>query len=262
MKPLNLGLSRPAGALLILVWAAALIGGAVARENVKYEDARELHWFDAFFRTGSLIWGGGQVVLPLLQYELVSYDTCCIGSPGCIARECVERRDVGNACGGEEECKFVATDTWVTEQQFFAGLGLAQAMPGPLFNFAGYLGAVIGGVPGACVCWLGLFGPGVMLIYGVLPFWGKFRNNEIYRRCLPGLNASAVGLVVASVFKMMFQARSISRFPDYSLGIGLLAFAAVEFVEMPTKTLTLIQAPLVVVAGGVLGLVGAAAGAH
>ena len=76
------------------------------------------------------------------------------------------------------------------------------------------------------------------------------------------MNASAVGLVVASVFKMMFQARSISRFPDYSLGIGLLAFAAVEFVEMPTKTLTLIQAPLVVVAGGVLGLVGAAAGAH
>ena len=79
---------------------------------------------------------------------------------------------------------------------------------------------------------------------------------------LPGLNASAVGLIVASVFKMMFSARGISRFPDFSLGIGLVAFAGVEFVKLDNKVLSQIQAPIVVVCGGILGLIAAAAGAH
>ncbi len=70
----------------------------------------------------------------------------------------------------------------------------AQAMPGPLFNFSAYLGAVMAlraGVPaavGILVCWVGLFAPGVMLIYGILPFWGRFRSQPLYRRMLPGAN--------------------------------------------------------------------------
>ncbi|XRA99064.1 chromate ion transporter [Pycnococcus provasolii] len=260
-----LGLNRPMGGVLIFVWLAALIALPIYKDNLKYEDAKQLHWFESFYRTGSIIWGGGQVVLPLLQHELVSYDTCCIGvTEGCgttSAMRCVERRTVDTSTC-KEECDYVSPSSWVTEEQFFAGLGLAQAMPGPLFNFAGYLGAVMGGVPGACVCWLGLFGPGIMLIYGVLPFWGKFRKNAVYRRMLPGLNASAVGLIVASVFKMMFSARGISRFPDFSLGIGLVAFAGVEFVKLDNKVLSQIQAPIVVVCGGILGLIAAAAGAH
>lgn len=110
-------------------------------------------------------------------------------------------------------CKHVqhcheAEGTWVTEEQFKAGLALIHAMPGPMFNLSAYLGAVIavraGWNPlvGVAACWLGLFGPGIMLLYGLLPFWGSFRRSEVYRRALPGLNAAAVGLVVMAVFSM------------------------------------------------------------
>ena len=86
-------------------------------------------------------------------------------------------------------------------------------MPGPLFNIAAYLGAVaairagVNVLLGISACWLGLFGPGIMLIYGVLPFWGVFRSYQVYRRMLPGLNAAAVGLIGAAVLSMTFQAR-------------------------------------------------------
>ena len=99
-------------------------------------------------------------------------------------------------------------DSWVTEDQFKAGLALIQAMPGPMFNLSAYLGAVMATragwnwAVGVAACWLGLFGPGIMLLYGLLPFWGSFRKNNVYRRALPGLAAAAVGLVVMAVFKM------------------------------------------------------------
>lgn len=106
-----------------------------------------------------------------------------------------------------QQCQETA-DTWVTEEQFKAGLALIHAMPGPMFNLSAYLGAVTavrtGWNPlvGVAACWLGLFGPGIMLMYGLLPFWGGFRSSEVYRRALPGLNAAAVGLVVMAVFSM------------------------------------------------------------
>ena len=99
-------------------------------------------------------------------------------------------------------------DSWVTADQFKAGLALIQAMPGPMFNFSAYLGAVMAVragwnfSAGVAACWLGLFGPGIMLLYGLLPFWGSFRQNNVYRRALPGLAAAAVGLVVMAVFMM------------------------------------------------------------
>jgi chromate transport protein ChrA len=97
---------------------------------------------------------------------------------------------------------------WVTEGQFKTGLALIQAMPGPMFNLSAFLGAAMAvranwAVPvGVAACWLGLFGPGIMLLYGLLPFWGSFRQSEVYRRSLPGFNAAAVGLVVMAVFSM------------------------------------------------------------
>ena len=99
-------------------------------------------------------------------------------------------------------------DTWVTADEFKAGLALIQAMPGPMFNFSAYLGVIAAtraGWPfglGVGVCWLGAFAPGLMLMYGLLPFWGSFRQNQAYRRALPGLTAAAVGLVVMAVFHM------------------------------------------------------------
>ncbi|CAN0139397.1 unnamed protein product, partial [Ectocarpus sp. 8 AP-2014] len=121
--------------------------------------------FKAFFRIGSIIYGGGQassgVVLPMLVDEVVD--------PG-----------------------------WLTEKQFYQGFALVQALPGPLFNLSAYLGAVYRGVPGAFVGWLGLFGPGVSLIFGFLPFWGTIRKVAWFKIFLQGVNSTAIGLVVAA----------------------------------------------------------------
>ena len=131
-------------------------------------------------------------------------------------------------------------------------------MPGPLFNLSAYIGAVaarrahVNVLAGIFAAWFGLFGPGVLLIYGVLPFWGQFRKQPIYRRMLPGLNSSAVGLVVAAVFAMAFKIRDISPFPDASVCIGFLAFYATHFMKR--------DAPLVVAASGVLGIIAWATG--
>jgi chromate transporter len=113
-----------------------------------------------------------------------------------------------------------------------------------------------------------------MLIYGILPFWGAFRTHPTYRRALPGLNSSAVGLVVAAVFQMSFKVRSLSPHPDASVVIGILAFYATHFgvprfwtspvaddngqavVSPPWK----MPAPLAILAGGVLGLIAWGAG--
>lgn len=190
----SLGLSMTGGAVLLLVWFVILIAAIVGRKVVPYEDLPQLHWFEAFYTTGSLIFGGGQVVLPLLLSKV---------------------------------------DTWMTPQQFYTGLGLVQAMPGPLFNISAYLGGLLGGPVGIVVCWLGLFGPGVMLIFGVLPFWGWFRKFRLYKLALPGLNSASVGLIVATCFQMALKIRSISPFPDATLLIGMTAFCMVNMYNLP-----------------------------
>lgn len=125
-----------------------------------------------------------------------------------------------------------------------------------------FLGAAVGGVPGAGICWLGLFGPGVMLIFGVLPFWGQFRTNALYRRMLPGLNSAAVGLVFAAVLSMAANARAASSAPTYSTCVAVLAFYAAQFVKLPAGMWSKVKAPMVIVAGGALGALGGAVGAY
>lgn len=234
-----LGVSWWMGGLLVLLWAALLVMALVTGARVY--DAGGVdgpwQWFEVFYRTGSIIFGGGQVVLPLLQNDVIKYDCSGVTPPA--------------------KCPVDPVKTWVTSEQYFAGLGVVQAMPGPLFNFSAYLGAIIAKkfgynfMVGVVLCWLGLFGPGVLLIFGVLPFWGRFRKLNLYRRALPGLNAAAVGLVLASVFRMTIDVYSISPFPTASLCIGLLAFAAVDQLKL--------FEPGVVLAGGVLGIIAWAA---
>lgn len=155
------------GAVLIVVWAALLLAATVAARAVPYKHAPPLHWFELFYRTGSLIFGGGQVVLPLLLGEMVHED-CSDPSKGCVP----------------------LASSWLTKEEFYTGLAAAQAMPGPLFNFAAYLGAIVAqhtgyaSLLGVALCWLGLFGPGILLIFGVLPFWSKFRHWQLYRKCV------------------------------------------------------------------------------
>ncbi|KAG2492746.1 hypothetical protein HYH03_008912 [Edaphochlamys debaryana] len=225
----SLGFGLLGGGILVIVWLAVLAAVLVLARTV-YEDGNgPLNWFEAFYRTGSIIYGGGQVVLPMLLTDVVkTYPN-----------------------GTERE------DTWVTERQFYAGLGAVQAMPGPLFNFSAYLGCIMAikfdypFILGAVLAWFGLFSPGVMLMFGVLPYWKKFRTWQVYRRGLSGMNAVGVGLILASVFTMTLDVYKISPFPTASLCIGLFAFTAVDELK--------IFEPFVVLGGAVLGVIAWAA---
>ena len=142
----NLGISRPVGAVLLLLFFGLLGGLILARLFLGWTS---LELAESFYRMGSLIFGGGQVVLPMMLTEVV---------------------DTG----------------WVTEEQFLDGFALMLALPGPLFSFSAYLGAVYGGVPGALIAFAGLFLPGVLIIYAVLPFWEGLRRQPLARTALVG----------------------------------------------------------------------------
>lgn len=219
----RLGVNRWVGAGLIFLWAAVLATVITLRRQKGYPGWETLYWFEAFYRTGFIIFGGGQVVLPLLQNEVVAKG-------------------------------------WVSLEDYLTGFALVQAMPGPLFNIAAYLGAIIAFNANASVvggifnCWVALFAPGIMLIYGVMPWWGVLRNFQIYRRMLPGANSAAVGLIVSAVFILTFKIYKASPFPNTTICIGIIGFSLVDFVGCP--------APLAVFLGGVLGVIGWAAHIH
>lgn len=120
-----------------------------------------LSLFDSFYRSGSLVFGGGHVVLPWLEREFVP-------------------------------------SGWLSEEQFLAGYGAAQAVPGPLFTFASYIGAIIGGVPGGLLAACAIFLPAFLLVYGTLPFWDALRRNSKVRGALMGVNAAVVGILIAA----------------------------------------------------------------
>ena len=156
-----------------------------------------LEVFDSFFRVGSLVFGGGHVVLPLLQAEVVS--------PG-----------------------------WVTNEQFVAGYGAAQAVPGPLFTFSAYLGTVMGpepnGWPGALLALFAIFLPSFLLITGALPFWDLLRSVPVFQSALKGINAAVVGLLLAALYKPVWTSAIYSA-ADF--GLGLVAFALLMFWRFP-----------------------------
>jgi chromate transporter len=156
-----------------------------------------LEVFDSFFRVGSLVFGGGHVVLPLLQAEVVS--------PG-----------------------------WVTNEQFVAGYGAAQAVPGPLFTFSAYLGTVMGpepnGWPGALLALVAIFLPSFLLITGALPFWDLLRSVPVFQSALKGINAAVVGLLLAALYKPVWTSAIYSA-ADF--GLGLVAFALLMFWRFP-----------------------------
>lgn len=131
--------------------------------------------------------------------------------------------------------------SWMTKERFLQGLGLAQSMPGPLFNFSSYLGAVHKGVPGALIAYCGLFGPGVILIFAVVPFWARLRHNQTFKAILKGVNATAIGLVGAAC--VILWESAITSASDAMVFCFALTLAVVFSV----------QAPFVVLAGGIMG---------
>jgi len=156
-----------------------------------------LEVFDSFFRVGSLVFGGGHVVLPLLQTEVVNRG-------------------------------------WVTNGQFIAGYGAAQAVPGPLFTFSAYLGAVMSSEPngwvGAFLALIAIFLPSFLLVSGALPFWDLLRSVRLFQSALKGINAAVVGLLLAALYNPVWTSAIYSR-ADF--GLGLIAFALLMFWKFP-----------------------------
>lgn len=172
-----------------------LIAGLPLLRQIASGHALEV--FDSFFRVGSLVFGGGHVVLPLLQAEVVSAG-------------------------------------WVTNEQFVAGYGAAQAVPGPLFTFSAYLGTVMGpepnGWPGALLALVAIFLPSFLLITGALPFWDLLRSVPVFQSALKGINAAVVGLLLAALYKPVWTSAIYSA-ADF--GLGLVAFALLMFWKFP-----------------------------
>jgi chromate transporter len=161
---LDFPVSRLAGGVALVLFAALLlIPPAIAAAT----GSQALALFDAFYRSGALVFGGGHVVLPLLQAQVVA--------PG-----------------------------WVSNEAFLAGYGLAQAVPGPLFTFAVYLGAVMGPAPnglvGAAIALVALLLPGLLLVYGMLPFWDATRARPAAQAAMRGTNAAVVGILGAALY--------------------------------------------------------------
>lgn len=160
--------------------------------------------FDSFYRSGALVFGGGHVVLPLLEQEVVPTG-------------------------------------WVSQADFLAGYGATQAVPGPLFTFAAYLGAMTAGVPGAIVATLAIFLPAFLLVAGALPFWNSLRRSPRMQGALTGINAAVVGILLAAWYDPLWTTAILTPL-DFALAVIL--FVMLVFWKLP---------PWVVVVAGAAG---------
>lgn len=186
--------SRRAGSLALGLFVTLLIGLPVLAALVPNQ---LLSMIDSFYRVGSLVFGGGHVVLPLLQAETV---------------------DTG----------------LVDVELFLAGYGVTQAIPGPLFTFAAFLGAAMDtSLPGwlnGLLCLVAVFLPSFLLVIGVMPFWEQLRHNRRTRAALAGINAGVVGLLLAALYQPMWST-AIRGPGDFAL--ALAALIALVFWKLP-----------------------------
>lgn len=175
--------SRRAGGVALLLFALLLLLPPLVAAG---PGSQALALFGAFYRSGALVFGGGHVVLPLLRAEVVE--------PG-----------------------------WVGADSFLAGYGAAQAVPGPLFSFAAYLGAVMlpppNGIPGAAIALLAVFLPGILLVYGSLPFWDAFRSRPLAQAAMRGTNAAVVGILGAALHEPVWTSAILGPL-DFALALA------------------------------------------
>jgi chromate transporter len=176
-------------AFFVLLIGLPLLASAVPVQPIKL--------FDSFYRSGSLVFGGGHVVLPLLQAEVVP--------PG-----------------------------WVSNDAFLAGYGAAQAVPGPLFTFSAYLGTVMGPAPngwiGGLLCLAAIFLPSFLLLAGALPFWDSLRRSPAVQSALRGVNAAVVGLLLAALYRPVWTS---AIFTPADFAIGIVAFLLLALWAVP-----------------------------
>jgi chromate transporter len=200
---LNLQVSRTVATVLLVLFFALLIGLPLLSAAIPAQGLKE---FTAFYRTGSLVFGGGHVVLPLLQASVVP--------PG-----------------------------WVSNDLFLAGYGAAQAVPGPLFTFAAYLGTVMNPPPngfiGALICLAAIFLPSFLLVIGALPFWEELRRRASAQAALRGVNAAVVGLLLAALYQPVWVA-GITNAADFALAIA--AFLLLFMWQTPPWLVVILSA--------------------
>ena len=195
--------SRTVAVAALVLFFALLIGLPVLAGAI---DSAAVRYADSFYRAGSLVFGGGHVVLPLLQAEVVD--------PG-----------------------------WVDREAFVAGYGAAQAVPGPLFTFAAYLGAVMAapptGILGAALCLVAIFVPAVLLVVGALPFWGALRSRPLAQAALRGVNAAVVGILLAALYDPVWTTGILVP-ADFALAAA--AFLMLELWKVPPWLVVILSA--------------------
>jgi len=195
--------SRKAGLAALTVFFALLAGLPILQS---FGISQGIALFDAFYRSGALVFGGGHVVLPLLREAFVT--------PG-----------------------------WVSDDVFLAGYGAAQAVPGPLFTFAAYLGAVVTpsphGIAGAALGLFGIFLPGILILLGTLPFWDAFRKRAAAQSMMRGVNAAVVGLLGAALYNPVWTS-SVKTPADF--GIALVCFALLTVWRAPPLFVVIVSA--------------------
>ncbi|HEV2335614.1 MAG TPA: chromate efflux transporter [Stellaceae bacterium] len=192
--PIAVHLPRSWSIVAAILFFALLIGLPLVAAAVP---AQPLRMFDSFYRSGALVFGGGHVVLPLLQTAVVP--------PG-----------------------------WVSNDAFLAGYGAAQAVPGPLFTFSAYLGTVMGPTPngwqGGLLCLVAIFLPSFLLLVGVLPFWESLRRRRAVQSALRGVNAAVVGLLLAALYRPVWTS---AIFGPADFALGIVAFLLLALWAVP-----------------------------
>ncbi|WPN50523.1 chromate efflux transporter [Pseudomonas sp. P9_2] len=203
---LPIAISRRTGALWLMLFLLLLLALPLL---AAWALNPTLALVDAFYRSGALVFGGGHVVLPLLQAEVVP-------------------------------------SHWVSNDVFLAGYGATQAVPGPLFTFAAFLGASMTHAPsgwlGGVIALLAIFAPSFLLMFGALPFWANLRSSPRTQAALAGVNAAVVGLLLAALYQPVWTS---AIFNVYDVALALLALVALMVWKLPPW--------LVVIGCGVLG---------
>ena len=192
--PLPVAIGHHAGAMWLALFFGLLVGLPTLASLLPYQAITDVH---VFFRSGALVFGGGHVVLPLLQAAVVP--------PG-----------------------------WISNDVFLAGYGAAQAVPGPLFTFAAFLGASMNAAPsgwmGGLICLLAIFTPSFLLVAGALPFWERLRRDVRTQAALMGVNAAVVGLLLAALYHPVWTSAILD---PADFGIAVFSLVALVFWKLP-----------------------------
>ncbi|WP_164669365.1 chromate efflux transporter [Virgibacillus doumboii] len=190
VKPFSVSISKKTGIISLSILVVSLIALPII---TRLTNNSLVSIFDIFFRVGSLVFGGGHVVLPMIEREVVPQG-------------------------------------WLSPDEFLAGYGMAQAVPGPLFTFSSYLGTMMEGIGGAVVATIGIFLPSFLLIVAALPFLNELRKRASFQGILMGVNASVVGILLAAFYDPVVKS---SIFDGSDFALGVILFALLNIWKIP-----------------------------